>query len=349
MTTSPHGGAASRALVYASVAAAVAALALLLWYALPYLLLVFFGALLALLVRAPALWLARKTGMRPGLALALVALALLAVLAGGGYFLGHAIASQSLELGERLPQAIAALLERLREQPWGRRLIEFFSNGKQVDTQQVVAGGLKFASSAFEVVSGLAIVLFFAAFLSAQPSVYLEGALHLVPKAGRARAREVLEAIGEVLQRWLAGQAVMMLVIGVLSFVGLTLLGAPLALPLALIAGLLNFIPYAGPILSAIPAILVGFSESGQLALYIALLFVALQSVEGYLLEPLVQNKAVFLPPALILLAQIIAGVVAGPLGLAVATPLAAALMVAVKMLYVEDALGDRTLAQGSG
>ena len=343
MTASTHGGTASRALVYASVAAAVIAAALLLWAALPYLLLVFFGVLLALLVRAPANWLARKTGWRPGLALALVAAMLLAVLAAGGYFLGHAVAMQSLELGERLPQVLDTILEQLRQQKWGQRVIDFFSGGEQVDSQKVLGGALRFAGSALEVVSGLAIILFFAAFLASQPMLYVHGLLHMVPKRARPRAREVLESMGEVLQRWLVGQAVLMLVIGVLSFIGLTLLGAPLALPLALIAGLLNFIPYAGPIIGAIPAILVGFSEGAQLALYIALLFVGIQSVEGYVLEPLIQNRAVFLPPALILLAQIVAGVIAGPLGLAVATPLAAALMVAVKMLYVEDALGDRT------
>ncbi len=343
MPASIHGGTASRALVYASVAAAIAASALLLWHALPYLLLIFFGVLLALLLRAPADWLAARTPLRPGAALALVALLLLAALGIGAYFMGQAIATQSLELGERLPQIVENMLERLREQKWGQRLIDFFSGGKDVDSQQVLGGALKFAGSAFEVVSSLAIVVFFAAFLSAQPSVYLHGILHLVPKPGRARAREVLESMGDVLQRWLVGQAVLMLVIGVLSFIGLTLLGAPLALPLSLIVGLLNFIPYVGPIVSAIPAIMVGFSESAQMALYVALLFIGIQSVEGYILEPIIQNKAVFLPPALILFAQIIAGLLAGPIGLAVATPLAAALMVAVKMLYIEDVLHDTT------
>lgn len=343
MTAPTHGGTASRALVYASVAAAVLAGALLLWYALPYLLLVFLGVLIALLLRAPANWLARKTSMRPGLALGIVALSILGLLGAGTYFLGQAVASQSLELGERLPQVVETILERVRESKWGARLIDYFSGGEKVDGQQALSGAFKFVGSALSVVSGLAIILFFAAFLAAQPSVYVSGILHLVPRRSRARAQEVLEMIGDVLQRWLVGQAVLMLVIGVLAFIGLTLLGAPLALPLALIAGLLNFIPYVGPILGALPAVLVGFSESGQMAAYVALLFVGIQTVEGYMLEPLIQNKAVFLPPALILLAQIVAGLVAGPLGLAVATPLAAALMVAVKMLYVEDALGDRT------
>ncbi len=152
----------------------------------------------------------------------------------------------------------------------------------------------------------------------------------------------MLESIGEVLQRWLVGQAVLMLSIAILTFVGLTLLGVPLALPLALLAGVLNFIPYVGPILSSVPAILVGFSESPQMAAYAALLFVGVQSVEGYILEPLIQHRAVYLPPALILLAQLLLGLLAGPIGVIVATPFAAAFVVAVRMLYVEDALGDR-------
>jgi len=135
---------------------------------------------------------------------------------------------------------------------------------------------------------------------------------------------------------------VLMLSIAILTFVGLTLLGVPLALPLALLAGVLNFIPYVGPILSSVPAILVGISESPQMTAYVALLFLGVQSVEGYVLEPLIQQRAVYLPPALILFAQLLLGLLAGPIGVIVATPFAAAFVVAVRMLYVEDALGDR-------
>jgi len=104
----------------------------------------------------------------------------------------------------------------------------------------------------------------------------------------------------------------------------------------------MEFVPYIGPFAAALPALLVGFADSPDLATKIALLFVGIQLTESYVLAPLVQHKAVYLPPAAILFAQVLMGAIVGALGVAVATPLAAAVMVAVSMLYVEDALGDK-------
>jgi predicted PurR-regulated permease PerM len=332
----------SRAAVYAGIAALVVALALLFGFAFTYVLLVFLGALLAILLRAPADWIARRTGLPEGIALALVGVTLLGLLGVAGYFFGTTLAAQTAELGARIPQAIQALLERLREQPWGRWLLEQANGGGKPEASKVVGGALVFAGSALEAVANTAIVVFFAIFLAAQPRLYVEGVVRLIPVRGRERAKEVLVEIGEVLQRWLVGQAVLMVCIAVFVGTGLLLLGAPLALPLALLAGLLNFIPYVGPILAAVPAVLVAFTDSPQMALYVALLCAGAQAVEGYVLEPLIQRKAVFLPPALILFSQMVLGLVGGPLGVIVATPFAAALLVAVRKLYVEQTLENR-------
>jgi len=164
-----------------------------------------------------------------------------------------------------------------------------------------------------------------------------------VPRGRRSRVREVLYEIGHVLRRWLVGQTVLAVYVAILTGVGLVLLGAPFPFALALLAGLMEFVPYIGPLVAAIPAILVGFAEGPQLALSIGLLFVGIQLVESYLLAPLVQHRAVHLAPAAVLFAQVLMGAVVGALGVAVATPLAAAAMVAVSMLYVEDALGDKS------
>ena len=145
-----------------------------------------------------------------------------------------------------------------------------------------------------------------------------------------------------MLRRWLVGQSLLAACVALLTGAGLLLLGAPFAIALGLLAGLMEFVPYIGPFVAAVPAILVGFAESPQLALQIALLFLGIQSLESYVLAPLIQHKAVYLPPAVILFAQVLMGVIVGALGVAVATPLAAAVMVAVSMLYVEDALGDK-------
>lgn len=131
------------------------------------------------------------------------------------------------------------------------------------------------------------------------------------------------------------------LLVSVSTGIGLWLLGAPFAVPLALLAGLMEFVPYIGPFIATVPAVIIAFAESPQLGLSVLVLYVVLQVLESYVLAPLVQQKAVHLAPALILFLQVLMGVLAGPLGVALATPLAAALLVAVKMLYIEDGLGD--------
>jgi predicted PurR-regulated permease PerM len=342
MAATVRSGDPSRAAAYAAIAALVAALALLAWHALTYVLLAFVGVLLALLLRAPADWLVARTRLPGGLALALVGALLLGLLGGAGYFFGHAVAEQTAQLGTRLPEVVDSIIEGLNSREWGAWLLSLLGGGEMPSGAQLMAGALGFAGSALEALTHLAIAVFLGIFLAAQPRLYVDGAVRLVPVRARERAREVLQAVGDVLQRWLVGQSILMVCIGVLTGLGLWAIGAPLALPLALLAGLLNFIPYVGPILAAVPAVLVGFSEGPQMALYIVLLFIVLQSAEGYVLEPVIQERAVFVPPALILFSQAVLGLVAGPLGIIVATPLAAALVVAVRMLYVEGVLERR-------
>jgi predicted PurR-regulated permease PerM len=336
---------AQRALVYVGVAVAVVILLVLIWYAIDVVLLAFVGVLLAILLRAPADWLVERTGMREGWALAIVGLVLLALLAGLALLFGRGIAVQALQLVERIPEIVQAIRERLEQSELGARAVQvaeaagIFSGGEA----QFLGRGLGLLGSTFGAVANVVIVVFFAIFLAAQPRLYVEGVLHLVPRKRRERVRAVLAEIGHVLRRWLVGQALLALVVGALTTLGLVLLGAPFAVALGLLAGLMEFVPYIGPFVAAIPAILVGFAEGPQLALWIALLFLIVQSLESYILSPLIQHRAVHLPPALVLFSQVLMGVIVGALGVAVATPLAAALMVAISMLYVQDVLGDKS------
>ena len=133
-----------------------------------------------------------------------------------------------------------------------------------------------------------------------------------------------------------------MLCVGVVTATGLTLLGIPLALALGVLAGLLNFIPYLGPILSGGPAVLIAFTQSPADALNTLLFFVAIQNLEGYALTPMLQRRSVSIPPALGILAIVGLAALFGTYGVLFATPLLLVIMVLVRMLYVEDALGDR-------
>ena len=135
-----------------------------------------------------------------------------------------------------------------------------------------------------------------------------------------------------------------MVINGALTAIALWLLGVPLAVALGVIAGVLNFIPNFGPWIAAIPALLVAVLQSPQHALAVALLYLVLQSVDGYVLTPLVDRKSVELPPVFTITAQVLLGVVFGFIGILLASPLTAVAMILIKMLYVEDLLGDQTI-----
>ena len=198
-----------------------------------------------------------------------------------------------------------------------------------------------FLSSTVALIGGLLLILFLAIYIGAEPRLYYKGLLHMVPRTARPRADEVLSAIGMTLRRWLVAQLVMMVVIGTITAVGLSLLGVKSALSLGIIAGLLEFIPMLGPILSAVPAVAMAFLDSPQKALFVLLLYWGVQFLENHILVPLLMKRGVDLPPVVTLIGLSLMAIVFGFLGMLVAVPFLAAVMVAVKLLYVEDVVGD--------
>jgi predicted PurR-regulated permease PerM len=197
------------------------------------------------------------------------------------------------------------------------------------------------ASSTVGVFVNLLIVLIIGLYLASQPSLYSRGLKHLLPFRYRQRAGEVFAVIDEALQRWLVGRFGLMIINGALTAIGLWLLGVPLAFTLGLLAGILNFVPNFGPFIAAVPAVLIAFLNSPQQALYVAILYLVLQSVDGYILTPIVDRKSVELPPVLTITAQVLLGFVFGFIGILLASPFTAVAMILIKMLYVEDLLGE--------
>ena len=334
---------AQHALVYVGIAVAVVVILVLLWYAIDVVLLAFIGVLFAILLRAPADWLSQRFGWSEGRSLALVGGLLFVLLALGAVFFGRGIALQAVALIDRIPEIVEGFKEQLSQSELGSRVVALAESGGVFagGDAEFLGRGLGLIGSTFGAMANVLIVVFFAVFMAAQPALYVEGALFLVARRKRKRMREVLYEIGRVLRRWLVGQTLLAACVALLTGAGLLLIGAPFPFALGLLAGLMEFVPYIGPFLAAVPAIMVGFAESPQLAMYVGFLFIAIQLTESYVLAPLVQHRAVNLPPAAILFAQVLMGAIVGALGVAVATPLAAAIMVALGMLYVEDALGD--------
>lgn len=329
---------ARRALPLIALCVAVIVAVVLLWYLIDVVLLAFAGVLLAILLRTPADWIARRSRLPEAWALAIVVVAVAGLLGFAGWLFGHSLSQQFSTLVERLPEMVAKLRERFSEYDW---IVGGLEPSDLLAGQGAGIGrGINAVLATFGAVGNLVIVFFSGLFFAINPRVYIRGLLELVPRAHQARSAEVVEAVGATLRRWLVGQIFLMLVIGVVSSVGLALLGVPLAFALGLITGLLEFIPYIGPILSAALALLVALADSPQLGLYVILLYLGIHALEGYVLQPIVQQRAVYLPPATQLLAQVILGILVGILGVMLATPLAAALLVVVRMLYVHDVLG---------
>ena len=309
-----------------------------------------FGAILiALALRAGAAFLHSRAGIgfKPGVLL--TALAAVVVIAGIAAVAGPSISDQFGQLIGSLPAALdqvnawlsgsslGQFLERRLESAEagggtspGGNLPSLF--GYVTETVTRVLGG----------VANLVLLVTVAIFLALDAPMYRGGALRLVPPSYRARAGQIADELARSLGRWMGGQALDMVLVALVTGLGLWLLGVPLALVLGLIAGLTNIIPVVGPFLSGIPAVLFALTQGFDLAVYVALLFVVVQQVEGNLLMPLIQRYAADLPPALTVLAILAFGGLFGFAGIVLATPLLLVTIILVKRIYVEDVLGDR-------
>lgn len=313
------------------------------------LLLMFFGALVvATVFRAFSDRLERLIGCRPSLAVGLSITLILAVAIGLVALFGSHIVQQVQTLRVTLPIAWHAFEARMGDLGLGEQI-------KHLAESVRAPGGSSFSAFAGTILSigsGIAdviVVIVAGVFLATQPRFYLTGAVKLIPPGKRALALEAITESEGALRLWLRGQLIAMVVVGLLTGFGLWALGMPSALTLGLLAGVLEFIPFAGPILSMFPAILLALAVSPDLALWVLLLYFAVQQFEGYILTPLVQQYAVDLPGVVLLFALIAFGALFGTLGVILAAPLTVVSYVLIKRLYVIETLHTPTPIPGEG
>jgi predicted PurR-regulated permease PerM len=309
--------------------------------------LVFASVLVSILLRTFTEFVTRKSKMGHGFALILVSLGLVVLIAITAWLVTGRIGTQVAELRLQLPEAVRYVTAYLGQYDWARNALESFLTFNDWLARRggtVVPQLTGLVSTTAGVVVNILIVGILGIYLASQPSLYSRGLKHLLPLSYRERAGEVLTVIDEALRRWLVGRFALMAINGALTAIGLKLLGIPLALTLGLLAGLLNFVPNFGPWIAAIPAVLIAFLQGPQQALYVAVLYLVLQSVDGYLLTPLVDRRSVELPPVLTITAQVILGLAFGFIGILLASPLTAVALILIKMLYIEDLLGDRMM-----
>jgi len=188
-------------------------------------------------------------------------------------------------------------------------------------------------------------VIFLAIYLAIDPGVYRRGLVHLVPERARPRTEETLTAIAVTLRKWLVTQLIAMVVIGAVTTVVLMVLKVRAAVPLGILAGLLEFVPTLGPILSSLPAIAMGFVDSPEKAVAVAIAYVGIQFIENHLLIPILMREGLDLPPALTIVMQALMAIVFGVLGLLVAVPLLAAIMIATRVVTGHERTSRTTAA----
>ncbi len=327
--------------IHASAAViAVVGLALAFWFGRSALLLAFAGILLAIAFHSAAGAVSRLTGLRGGWSLAVALLVIAGIIAGLCVLVAPRIGDQIDELQAQIPQAWHGAEQRLSQTEWGRTIVSDLSGSKLFSrTEHPLSSVFSAFSSTVAVLGTLIIVFFLGLYFAADPRLYRSGFLQLVPKNHQDRAKQVLDELGQRLQRWLMGKFALMLFVGVATAIGLWILGSPLIITLALLAALLDFIPNFGPVLSAIPAMLLALAQGPEQMVWVGALYLGVQIVESYILQPLVQQQAVSLPPSVTLVSQILAAILLGPLGVILATPLTVAGITLVQMLYVQDFL----------
>lgn len=327
-----------------AVVATVLALTLV-YFTFDVILLIFAAALLAIFLRGLADLLRPYIRLNEVWRVLIVAVLLLAILAGAIALLAPSVGEQIRVLRDEIPQSATRTADYISHYTWGQFLISHLPSVEdvmaRVDAQAVLSRVGGYFSSTVGAVGQLAVVVLLGIYLASEPRFYTDGFTRLFPIDKRRRAGAVFDTIYQTLRWWLIGKAISMIFIGIVTWIGLWLMGVPLALTLGIIAGLLSFIPNFGPIISAIPALLLAFIDSPISAVYVGALFVGIQLVESNVVTPLIERETVELPPALTIIFQLALGALIGGLGLVLATPLLAVVVVLVKMVYIEDVLGD--------
>jgi len=330
------------------IAIGLVALAYLLWEGRDILFVLFFGVLVGIFLSVFTGWI-HGLGVPRMPALVMVVAAFAGLTAGFWILLWPLLSEQLSTVGRDLPQAaqqaadwFEAQLRSVAGQGGADAEVEDRIRDRLGQQLGALAGGaLPILNSALGAVTGLLLVLVVGIYTAASPGLYRKGFLHLIPPHHRDRVGEAFARSEHTLRRWMIGTLINMVIVALLVLPGLWILGVPAAIALAVIAGLFEFVPFIGPIFAAIPAIAVALTVSPTTALWVALLYIVVQQIEGNLIMPLVMRGAAHLPPALTVLFQAIMSVIFGFLGLLLAVPILAVVMVMVDTLYVEPMEGD--------
>ena len=322
---------------------AVIAIAYFLWRISGILLLLFGAILIGILLRAFAEFLEAHLPVAP-FGVTIAALLSIGVFGAFFYLFGSQLAGQLSFVAEKIPEALNTAGERVGLYNLTgelERAIKGDSNRPLMS--QAASIGYTIISGFFDFI----LVLIAAVYLAADPKLYRRGVAKLFPIGQHERIFDAMDSTGRALRLWFWGQLVTMVIVGVMSLFAYWWIGLPSPFALALIAGVTNFIPYVGPFLGAVPAIIFALTmDVNTIFLTIGAILI-IQQIEGNFLTPYIQGRVVLIPPVLVLFSIVVFGFLFGMLGVILGVPLAVALAVLIKKLWMREILGERTAIPG--
>lgn len=295
--------------------------------------LIFASVLIACYFRGLSSFIQKKTGWKSWITLTISIGGTFLIFAGIFWLAGATISNEADKIEDSLPAMIEEVKELLNNSNAGQEGIEKVEEWR--DSGKFGTYISRLFGSTFGYMGDFLIIIVIGIFFTASPNLYLNGIIQLIPPGKRAKADGVVEKLATGLKKWLAGRFLSMLAVFILTSIGLIILGVPMWLTLAFIAGLLNFIPNFGPILASIPAILIALSISPTTAAIVAGLYLVVQLLESAVIDPMAQKKLVKIPPALIIISQLFVGAMTGIWGVILATPIVLMVIILVKELYV--------------
>jgi predicted PurR-regulated permease PerM len=340
-----------KVLIFVLIALSTILLVMFVGQAINTLLLIFAGILLGVIFRVGRDFVHQATGLSHSFSLAIILTVFLAATIGPAYVLVPRITNQASQFYSQIPDTWEMTKQEIVRWSWGRELAnenpkfaDFFEDetdgtGEDHDMTKAISGYL---SATAALIAALILIFIIAIYIAAEPKLYSEGLVRLFPEDKRKRVVQITEEISLTMQWWLVGQLASMFILGVLATAGLWLLGVPYPLLLGAFTALMTFIPNLGPIIAAVPILLVSLTVGVNTAIYTGIFYIILQCIEGYFITPMIHRRAIAVPPVLIITVQFLLYYLIGFLGVLLAMPLMGCVMVLVRRLYIEDILGEQ-------
>jgi len=317
---------AKQTLLVGAVLAGLAFAAFFAFFIARVFLMIFAGILIAVFLHGCGEWVSRHTRLPYGAAVTLVLLAIVAFFGLSFWFTTPRVEAQVSELQTSVPQAIHNL-------SGGHFGLKKFVGGAAGGLSNIAAISSRLSDWAVDFV----VIAFLSVYLAFQPSLYRRGIIALAPPHSRDSFASTLDDLQHTLWRWFMGRIVGMAAIGLLVWVAMTAIGMPLPFALGLIAGVFEFVPYLGAFASSIPAVLMALGQSSTTAYLVIALYLMVHAIDGYVIIPLVERRAVHIAPGLTIVVQVAMFLSAGILGVFVADPLTASVLVLLQRFYVKQ------------